>query len=143
VQAADSTGDLSMTPAAFHASKRPIELGVVASTDAVPQALPFALWKTSVEVLETPPATRLGMFLDYPSLAAANGSQGTVKTQFIVDAAGRVEPGSVRVLRSNDVEFNRTTIRSIEATTFRPGLSRGCPVRVLLQIDFLYRSGKG
>ncbi len=143
VQTADSTGELSITPAAFHASKRPIELAVVASADAVPQSIPFALWKTPVEVLETPPSTRLGMFLDYPSLAAANGSQGNVQTQFIVDATGRVEPGSARVLRSNDAEFNRTTIRAIEATTFRPGLSRGCPVRVLVQVNVMYGAGKG
>ena len=143
VEAADSTGDLSISPAAFHASKRPIALGVLASADSVPQSIQFARWKTSVEILETPPIPLLGFFLSYPSLAEANNSDGTVKTRFIVGASGRIESGSVRVLQTNDAEFNRSTIQAIEGSTFRPGSSRGCPVRVLVQANIKYRTVKG
>lgn len=72
---------------------------------------------------------------NYPAVMKSAGIPGKVSMQFVVNTDGRVDPGTVKVMSSSHKAFEepaRTVIAS-SACTFKPGTSRGQPVRVLVQ----------
>lgn len=72
---------------------------------------------------------------NYPAVMKSAGIPGKVSMQFVVNTDGRVDPGTVKVMSSSHKAFEdpaRTVITSA-ACTFKPGTSRGQPVRVLVQ----------
>jgi protein TonB len=83
------------------------------------------------KLLSSPPA--------YPELLQRAGIEGRVLLQVIVDTAGRVEPNSVRILKSPSPRFDLPTKRWALVARFRPARLQGRAVRVLvnLPVDFL------
>lgn len=75
---------------------------------------------------------------DYPEILRRAGIQGHVLLQAVVDTAGRVEPNSVRILKSSSPGFNLPTKRWALDARFRPARLQGRAVRVLvnLPVDF-------
>jgi protein TonB len=70
----------------------------------------------------------------YPSSARAMGITGRVLVRVVVDAAGRVEQGSARVLRSISA-LDTAAVAAIVQWRFSPSVDRlGRPVRVILDI---------
>ena len=59
--------------------------------------------------------------------------------EFVVDTLGRVEPQSVRVVRSSHAEFENAAIDVIVESVYRPGRIRGRAVRVLVQQEIGFR----
>jgi TonB family protein len=74
----------------------------------------------------------------YPELLRRAGIAGRVLLQAIVDTAGRVEPNSVKILKSSSPGFAVPTRRWALAARFRPARLQGRAVRVLvnLPVDF-------
>ncbi len=71
--------------------------------------------------------------LKYPSIAAENGTQGTVLIRFVVTHTGEV--GDVQVLKSVDTYLDREAVRVIkELPKFVPGRQQGKPVNVWFQV---------
>jgi TonB family protein len=88
--------------------------GVAISSDArvePPELLPGTLGSLGEE------ARRLGL-------------EGTVTLRCIVDASGRVEPGSIELLTEADPRLAAVAIRTLANARFRPGRRGGVPVRV-------------
>jgi protein TonB len=81
-------------------------------------------------LLSPPPA--------YPELLRRAGIQGHVLLQAVVDTTGRVEPNSVKILKSSSPGFNVPTKRWALDARFRPARLQGRAVRVLvnLPVDF-------
>jgi TonB family protein len=76
--------------------------------------------------------------LDYPWQRLQQGTGGTVRLSFILDASGRVEPNSVTVLCATDSAFIRPALDGLRGATFRPGLLHGQPVRVKLSVPLRF-----
>src|SRR5260370_9530954 len=82
----------------------------------------------------------------YPDSLRAQGSEGRVRVQVVVDASGRVEPGSAVVVQSPNAGFNQAALAFVYMAHFRPATRHGHTVRALVEvpIDFkLDRRGAG
>jgi TonB family protein len=82
-------------------------------------------------LLAAPPPT-------YPALLRDAGITGRVMLQAVIDTTGRVDPGSVKVLRSPNPGFEIPSRQWILKALFRPARLGGRLVRVLvnLPLDF-------
>ena len=79
----------------------------------------------------------------YPLLLRRAGISGFVLIEFVINTSGRVEPSSIRIVRSSHKAFERSARETISASLFRPGRVWGTAVRVLVrqQIDFHFVAG--
>lgn len=76
---------------------------------------------------------------EYPRVMAAAAVSGEVRIEFVVDTAGKCEPGSVRVVASTNALFERPAIDAVVATVYRSARVRGQPVRQLVQQRVAFR----
>jgi len=70
----------------------------------------------------------------YPRVLADQGVAGRVMLELIVDADGRVRPGSVRVVSATNPQFSDATMRIVERFRFRPARVGDQPVPVVVTI---------
>ncbi len=82
--------------------------------------------------------------LRYPVLLRRAGISGFVLVEFVIDTTGRVEPSSIRIVKSSHAAFEGPARDAIRKSLFRPGRVRGMAVRVLAQqqIDFNFVAGR-
>jgi protein TonB len=78
----------------------------------------------------------------YPEALRHAGIDGAVIVTYIVDAAGLVEPTSIRIVSSDHPAFAEAVLASIGTARFTPGRVHGRAVRVLVRqvIRFATRS---
>lgn len=69
----------------------------------------------------------------FPPVLQNAGITGRVEVQFIVDTEGHAEPASFKVLSSTHKAFEEPAREMILKSLFKPGRSRGQPVRVLVR----------
>jgi TonB family protein len=67
----------------------------------------------------------------YPAALAAAGIEGKVAVEFVIDTAGKVESGSIRVLQSSHRAFEAAAREAMTAAIFRPARLSNHPVRQL------------
>jgi periplasmic protein TonB len=67
----------------------------------------------------------------YPKHLEAAGLQGRVLVEFVIDATGHVEPGSVRSLESTHPAFEAAAQKAMLGSLFKPARWSGHPVRQL------------
>ncbi len=79
----------------------------------------------------------------YPPALAQAGIGGRVVAQFVVDTSGRVEPASITILETPHPGFEASVREALSGATFRPGLFRGAPVRVLVRQPITFRREDG
>jgi len=74
----------------------------------------------------------------YPDSLRAEGIEGRVTVQVIVDTSGRVEPGSAVVVQSPNAGFNQAALAFVYTAHFRPAARHGHVVRAVVEvpIDF-------
>lgn len=74
----------------------------------------------------------------YPRMLADEGVAGRVILELIVEANGRVRPGSVRVISATNPQFSDATLRIVERFRFRPARvgDQAVPVMVIIPIDW-------
>ncbi len=114
-------------PAAFSG----VGLAAVApAAPAAPRAAPASRDVYTVEMVEELPVRRSGASPEYPPLLRSAGITGEVRLEFIIDTAGRVEPGSARVLSSTHPLFEAPSLRALDTWQFQPGRIGGMKVRV-------------
>jgi protein TonB len=85
--------------------------------------------------VEEPPAL-LSPPPRYPEMLRRAGVEGHVLLQAVVDTTGRLEPNSVRILKSSGPGFDLPTRRWAQDARFRPARLQGRPVRVLVNLPF-------
>lgn len=71
----------------------------------------------------------------YPTMLREAGIEGKVQVEFVIDTTGHVERGSVKVVQSDNPQFNRAAIEMYQnpQCVFRPGRVAGTAVRVLVR----------
>ena len=74
----------------------------------------------------------------YPEALRAAGTEGQVLVRFVVDTAGRVEAGSVRVLRADDPQFAEAVRAVLPSFRFTPAEAGGRRVRQLVEAPFAF-----
>lgn len=77
--------------------------------------------------------------VQYPDAARAEGVEGTVFVQFVVDEQGRVT--EERVVRGVHPALDAEALRVVRQARFEPGTQRGEPVKVRFTIPIRYRLG--
>jgi TonB family protein len=75
----------------------------------------------------------------YPDALKSVSVQGEVIVQYIVDARGRVEPGSIKVLSEAHRLFAEAVRAALLNARYRPAEVAGQPVRQLVQQPFVFR----
>ena len=65
----------------------------------------------------------------YPAALQAAGVAGSIVVEFVIDTAGRVERGSVRIVESSQREFEDAARGAVLGARFRPAHLAGRPVR--------------
>ena len=95
--------------------------------------------------LDTPPrlasqeVTARLLARSYPPALKRQGVTGTVQLTFVVDAAGKVEPSSVRVVESSSEQLAEAAKSVIGEVRFRPGVKDGQPVRSVVTLPIAYQ----
>jgi len=79
----------------------------------------------------------------YPDMLRQAGIEGEVVIECVIDTLGRTEPGSIRVLSSTHILFERPARDVIAASVFRPARLDGRPVRVRVQLPIIFRMAHG
>ena len=74
----------------------------------------------------------------YPAALRASGIAGEVIALFVVSEAGRVEPASVRFVRSDHVLFEAAVREALDAMRFNAAEVGGKRVRQLVQMPFVF-----
>jgi TonB family protein len=78
----------------------------------------------------------------YPDSLWRAGIPGRVVVEFVVDTAGLVEAGSVRVVSTTHRFFSTAVQSALEGAVFRSALLAGRPVRQIVQIPFRFEAPK-
>ncbi len=115
-----------------------IASGIVGGTGPVPTIEGEVFLAAEVEDRpEIADATKcLGKF---PPVMQSAGIDGKVVMQFVVNTDGRVEGGSLKVISSTHKAFESPAKEAIIGCPFKPGKSRGQPVRVLVQQQMSFK----
>jgi len=86
--------------------------------------------RLAADLTERPAVIRCGTVGPPPHLTGVNGM---AIVAYVVDTAGNVEPGLVRVLQASHAGLADPAIATIRSCTLRPGRDAGRPVRTVIQ----------
>ncbi|MCL4213423.1 MAG: energy transducer TonB [Gemmatimonadales bacterium] len=75
----------------------------------------------------------------YPSNMRRMGVTGMVQLQFVVDAQGRVESSSIKVMSASAPQLAQAAQRVAAEIEFTPALIQGRPVRTLVLLPIVYK----
>jgi TonB family protein len=75
----------------------------------------------------------------YPSELIALGTEGAVRTVYVVDTLGRVDTMTIEVLQSDDSLFTESVRTALGQMRFRPAKRAGKPVRQRVEQKFRFR----
>lgn len=80
--------------------------------------------------------------VNYPAALFAARVGGTVVAEFIVDATGRVEDGSLGIVASSNPLFSDAVRQALQGATFTPAFRQGSAVRQVVQQPFEFNLNK-
>jgi periplasmic protein TonB len=76
---------------------------------------------------------------EYPSRLRSAGVTGSVQVRFIVDANGKVEPSSIKIVSTPHPDFVDGVKRALRNARFRPAEKNGTKVRQLVEQSFVFQ----
>lgn len=74
----------------------------------------------------------------YPPDLLAQGGEGVVYAQFVVDTTGQVDTTSIRLLTSSHPSFSTSVVTALSQTRFRPAVRARHRVRQLVEQHFRF-----
>jgi TonB family protein len=80
--------------------------------------------------------------LAYPDSLMLAGVEGSVVLQARVDTSGRIDPTSIRVLRSTNKDFEPPAIEMLVGTRFRPAHRDGLPAVAMIEVPVKFELEK-
>jgi TonB family protein len=75
----------------------------------------------------------------YPRMLEDAGIGGTTQVQFVITPEGIVDPSSIKVIATSHEQFAEASRKVVEAFEFRPGIYKGKPVRVMIQMPITWQ----
>lgn len=119
-------------PRKFRGDTLSLTLAISDRHPASAHTAPLGSYSTSYLVADVPPRIRT-----MPPARAPRGRRGRqVVLAATVNAAGRVVPGSIRVVQTNDSSLIAVATRSLERSVYRPGTKNGCPAESYIRQNF-------
>ena len=113
--------------------------GVVGGTGPVNTDQPYFEFQVEKQVQQIPGTGNLR----YPDMLRAANVEGEVLAQFVVDANGRYEEGSFKVLKSSHEAFTQAVKNALPNMRFYPAEVGGRKVKQLVQQPFTFSLSKG
>ncbi len=92
--------------------------------------------------IDDPPTMASRVEPRYPPVMQQAGIPGQVVLQYVVDTTGHVEPASLKVMKSSHKAFEEPAREALLKAIFKPGRSKGTPVRVLVQQSLSFKIGQ-
>jgi TonB family protein len=93
---------------------------------------------TADQVEDAARVTEGSVVPQYPDSLWRAGVPGRVVVEFIVDTAGAVEPGSLRIVSATHPYFAGAVKSALDEGAFRSAFLRGKPVRQIVQLPFVF-----
>ena len=78
--------------------------------------------------------------LVYPAERRAAKKNGRLLVQFIVDTVGALEPGSLKMIKTDHQDFIAAVRSFLEVATFKPAMKGGLKVRQVVQMPFAFNT---
>ena len=78
----------------------------------------------------------------YPADLAEAGVEGLVRATYVVDATGRVDTTTIRIISSDHPRFTTSVQAALGEMRFRPAQRRGQRVRQLVEQQFRFQIGR-
>jgi TonB family protein len=78
----------------------------------------------------------------YPSDLAEAGVEGVVRVTYVVDATGRVDTTTIRIMSTDHPHFTTAVQTALGEMRFRPAKRRGQAVRQLVEQRFRFQIGR-
>ena len=113
--------------------------GVVGGTGPVNTDQPYFEFQVEKQVQQIPGTGNLR----YPDMLRSANVEGEVLAQFIVDADGRYEAGSFKVIKSTHELFTQAVKNALPNMRFYPAEVGGKKVKQLVQQPFTFSLSKG
>ena len=113
--------------------------GVVGGTGPVNTDQPYFEFQVEKQVQQIPGTGNLR----YPDMLRSANVEGEVLAQFVVDADGRYEAGSFKVLKSSHDLFTQAVKNALPNMRFYPAEVGGKKVKQLVQQPFTFSLTKG
>ena len=113
--------------------------GVVGGTGPVNTDQPYFEFQVEKQVQQIPGTGNLR----YPDMLRSANVEGEVLAQFVVDAEGRYEAGSFKVLKSSHELFTQAVKNALPNMRFYPAEVGGKKVKQLVQQPFTFSLSKG
>lgn len=114
-------------------------VAVLAQSPVCPLAAGDTVARAISQVEQRPVADSANAPPRYPDLLRQAGIGGAVRVAFTVDTAGRVEPATVRIVRTPNAGFDLAVKRAVMSWHFAPASRCGRTVRVRLTHEFAFR----
>ena len=126
------------------ANGRPVQMQPEVVITATRAAIPARTDSIFFEYQVNTPAQSLpgGSAPRYPDQLRAEGVEGTVLAQFVVDRQGRPDVASYKVLRATRKEFADAVLTALPGMKFTPARKDGREVRQLVQQPFTFALAK-
>ncbi len=75
----------------------------------------------------------------YPEDMKRRRMGGIAEVAFVVDASGKVEPGSVEIVDATQPAFGEAAKKALLQAGFKPGKVSGSPVRTQVSLPIIYK----
>lgn len=92
--------------------------------------------------IDDPPTMASRVEPRYPPVMQQAGIPGQVVVQYVVDTTGHVEPASLKIIKSSHKAFEEPAREALLKAIFKPGHSKGIPVRVLVSQSLSFKIGQ-
>lgn len=102
---------------------------------------PAMNWDSVVVDLEVAPTFKKPPNLPrYPKSMYRDGYAGRIMLSFVIDTEGKVMPGTVSVVQSNDPAFSEWGCDAAKRLQYEPVIRAGRPARALVGQPFTFRA---
>lgn len=89
--------------------------------------------------VDDPPELLSHPVMVYPEILRQAGIGGRVVVEAVIDATGRVERGSLRVVSATHTLLEAPALRLVAGSIYRPGRLDGRAVRVLVEVPVVFQ----
>jgi TonB family protein len=112
--------------------------GQVTVTGSVTSPIAIGTAPVDARIVEEQPELLSHPELRYPEVLRQAGIEGRVVVETVLDSLGHPEAGSLRVLTSTHLLFDREALDVVQGSRYRPGRIAGRAVRVRVQVPVTF-----
>jgi TonB family protein len=141
IRRADSAGEFLPPSPAVRRARGAIQLRLVDAPHTLPPSVTLLRIRIPVLIIDSAPSFLWMPPVEYPQAARRVQLGDRVLVELVVDANGRPDTTTIKVLYAAYREFAVEALRGVKEAHFRPARVGGCPVPVVVRmpVDFHVR----